>query len=257
ISLLFWGRLAQAADRFLAPVIAVSLVILGTSLKIFFLSPDSSRSRALRWFAIGLALLALPSWGGQFSLLKSMPYWDCALGKITPREYLRATLGGTAELFEEANRLPTGSRILAIGEARRYYFTTLLSLSSVFDDHPIREFVSGAPDAEAIRARIAKAGYTHLLVNEYEIARLLDFHPPKALLDDKNFVALRSKGPEGYAPLIERYSGYIEFGPQPLTADEGRIYLDFLNLMRADAPFLRSGTNPHPAFWIAPISRAE
>jgi hypothetical protein len=244
LNLLLWGRLGHASDRFLAPAILASIVLFGASVIRF------SRGSVLVP-ALAALLMVLLFYGAPLAFLRSFPYGPRAINRISEEEFLRAGLGRTADMFRAVNALPENARVLAIHEARGYYFRRPVTLASVFDRHPIRDAIAGAVDAGMIRARLAAAGYTHLLVNEYEAARLLRFHPPLALLNDSGFRDLRAQGPEADAALALGYLGYSEFSAEPLTEGERLTYAKFLRWMRQRA--LGSGESPAPAFWIAPL----
>jgi hypothetical protein len=175
-----------------------------------------------------------------------------ALGLRTPEQYWEGTLGATAELFAAANRLPPPSRLIAVNEARRYPFRWPVALASVFDRSPIRPAVAGAADAETIRRRLVQAGYTHLLVNEFEQDRILRMHPPPRLWLDAEFTRLREAGDP--LELARRYGGMTEFATDPLSPAEREIYLRFLGQMRRRAIW-RWGLVP--AMWIAPLGEAD
>ncbi|MCH8333337.1 hypothetical protein IIC65_05340 [Candidatus Sumerlaeota bacterium] len=182
-----------------------------------------------------------------------LAYWTYASGRSSTSSFVRLGLGGTVEMFERANALPGDARILAIAEARRYYFRRPITLSSVFDFSPIGSAIGAAREGSSIRDQLLSRGYTHLLVNEYEMARLLDFHPPPILLEDAEFMELREGGRSNYAVLAERYQGYGEFGTQALGARERRIYLEFLQSMREEAVFFPHERAGYPALWIAEL----
>ncbi|GEM_PF-3269702 len=251
VAVLLWGRLAQAADRFLAPVIAAQCVVLAVAVQ----SAVAGRSRrAAELAAIVLALMAIPYWGPQLAFIKEFGYWSHATGRLPSELYLRRGLGETARLFEAANALPEASSLLAIGEARGFYLRRATRLATVFDLHPIRMHLAGAAGVEELRNRLRGAGFSHLLVNEPEVARLLRFHPPPPLLNDPEFIALRRQGTAADAMLAERYSGWVEFGPTSIPDAERAIYKAFLEDRRSEAIYLsRPPSGPHPALWIAPI----
>jgi hypothetical protein len=270
---LLWGRLRFAADRFLTPLIAAEILLLGASIGVlarsFHNAPaiDISEAQsaipaknASSLAAIAVAVIAIFYWPVQLSRVKDAQYWNVALGRETPNEFLRRGLGETAKFFEAANALPPDSRILAIGEARRYYFRPRVTLASVFDIHPIRTLIDSRSTPEQIAHGLRSLGYTHLAVNEYESARLLDFHPPPILEQNEQFMDSRSQGRAGpderaraYAAFARDYAGHSEFGVNPLSPEARRAYLEFLNHFRQRAIYFSSGPNLYPALWISPL----
>ncbi len=289
---ILWGRLRFAADRFLAPVIVTEIVILGAALGRLLRPkqagyPDeasaanqqteglihSSRGQRPRssdqkqserpegasqgWTeGVAIFLLALSSWPyafGEFNLIRASAGWDYALEKINDVQYLRGIMGGTVDLFSAANALPADSRIVAVAEARSFYFRRPIALSSVFDQSPLRPAIARASTAEQIRQGLIAQGYTHLLVNEYEMVRLLVFHPPPILLADETFLRARGQGEKSEPDLVKQYAGYVEFGVEPLSAEERAAYREFLSTLRERAVFFDAGPQGSPAMWIAPL----
>lgn len=248
IAALLWGRLQFAADRFLAPVVTAELIVLGISLAA--LGRRTTATATSLWIGL-LALGAFLFWLTLYYRTTGIPFPPRAAGRINHEEFLRGGLGDTVDLLTAANELGPESRTLAIGEARRYYFKHPITLASVFDRNPIADFVTEDSTPDSIRRALAEAGYTHLLVNEFEMARLLDFHPPLRLLSDPAFVRLRTN--KDYGGLAAEFWGHAEFGPEPLSETRRENYGEFLRAMRTKASFLRSGRDPYPAFWIAPL----
>lgn len=251
VSFLLWGRLRFAAERFLAPAFAASCVLAAYSMA--HLSRTYGRRAHLASVVI-LAGLAFFYWPAQLSAMRQLGYWEVAAGSVSARQFLRQPqiLGPTADLFEAANNLPQGSRILSISEARRYYFRGRITLASVFDRNPIRDLFSGGEvTAESLRSELLRLGYTHLLVNEFEMARLLSFHPPPILMNDAGFMKLRAA--DDKAALAEQFAGYAEFGVEPLNANEREVYRSFLRASRAKASFIWPNRATYPAMWIAPL----
>jgi hypothetical protein len=272
LSVLLWGQLRYAADRFLAPVLLSSVVILAVSLQWlagWFARRNPAAGAVGRGRLAVLILLVILGFQGFYRNAAMMGETGFgrrvaaqALGRESPMDYWRAMLGLTADLFEAADRLPENSRIVAVNEARRYAFTRQVDLASVFDESPIRPAVTGAADGETIRRRLAEAGFTHLLVNEFEQDRVLRVHTPLGLLNDGTFRGLLEKEEQGSAAersvarqaLAERYWGYTEFSVDPLSAQERRAYGEFLAMMRGRALWLQgAGPAQRPAMWIAPL----
>jgi len=263
LSALLWGQLRQSADRFLTPTLLAAVLMLAACLQYFTEWFSRARGRrdprGARLTVAGL-LAAAALWGvyqplaelGESGFTKLMLQYD--LGRIGRTAYWHETLGATAELFDAANALPPGARIIAVNDARRYPFVRPIALASVFDESPLRPAVTGASDGEMVRRRLVAAGFTHLLVNEFEQERILHMHTPPRLVGDPSFQALLAGGDR--SALIERTIGATEFSVDPLTAREETVYRDFLNLMRRRAVWSNApaGTQ-HPAMWIAVIGK--
>lgn len=243
---LLWGRLGHAATRFLTPVFAASVVMLG-----------AVAGRAWPKFATrekvvttSILLLVLAAYGSLSPGFRDLPnYWSVALGRTPPREMRDAT----QNFFDAVNALPKDARVMAIGEARSYYFTHPVALASVFDQHPIRNSVETANSSDEIISNLRDEGFTHIAVNEYELARLLQFHPALELMNTSEFQTYRAEGPPAWPALLASYSGWAEFASDPLTAEQRDRYVQFLNQLKSQATWIepRGGAL---TFWIAPLS---
>lgn len=227
---LLWGRLAQAESRFLAPSVFTSVILLGA------IAGRLSGERAVR-VSLALAMLAVaPYLYSQSRLLTSLPYAAHAVGRVSSNEFLRVGMGATTDLYESANDLPHGSRIFCFGEARRYYFRHPVTMASVFDRHPVIALLDGCGSAEDLKRRLADAGFTHVLFNDFETGRLLAFHPPRPVERDPRYAHLRDGGPQSWLDAASRYRGFIEFGTDPVTPGPGEVLLEFLGRAHAAAP---------------------
>jgi hypothetical protein len=254
---LAWGQLRNAEARFLAPCDALGLTLAAQALGRWSQArPARGRLRVL--IGLALALTALAGVAPKAWQLASGPL-AVATGRISQADYLNATLGLTADMFRAVNRLPPRSRVLAIDEARGLYFERPVDLATVFDRQPIRPYLRAARDGADLERRLAEAGYTHLLVNEFEQARLLVMHTPPALRHNAAFLDLarRPDSPERQAALAKDWAGYSAFAADPLSFKERSIYLDFLERLRRRAIWSESREDaPRPAIWIAPLERA-
>ncbi len=264
-ALLAWGGLLEGAIRFLAPVMLAALLLIAVALS-EFVRWARRRSKGGGNLAAGCVLAALIIAPGL--KLASTPealtehFLPVATGRIKSNspsaKYWQMQLGATADLFELANALPAGSRIMAVNEARRYAFRHPVTLASVFDRHPLRAMIADAPDSETLRRRLVAEGYTHLLYNGAELLRLLAMHTPPALIGDPEFKRLMNfaaqEDPEmrqaAFAALATDYRGTTEFATNPLNPRERKIYFDFLDsLQRTSNPVTGTSTE----MWIAPL----
>lgn len=268
ISWLLWGRLSHAALRFLTPTIPMQLLLVGFAAYWLFEKAKAARSTIQLGLvqSIALILATLPASSGQLGLWGNtralIPF---VTSPLVPGEVERLTLGATAELFDAANDLPQGSKLLAMGEARRYPFRHPILVSTVFDNHDLRAKLAELAQAVDQGKSVAWAvrnivdvylgeGFTHILVNEFEIARLLDFHAPPSIADDPRLEGKRWR--EDAAWMVETYPGYVEFGVQALSPTEREIYVRWLATLRDRAIFVTPRGATSPAMWIAPLARA-
>lgn len=83
-------------------------------------------------------------------------------GQIAGYEYFRA-------VNEE---LPSGAKLLLVGEARAFYFLRDTHYHVVFNRNPLAETIRKSEDVCDVIAWLRENGYTHVLVNWSEVARL-------------------------------------------------------------------------------------
>ncbi|HOE97581.1 MAG TPA: hypothetical protein PK847_13475 [Candidatus Sumerlaeota bacterium] len=251
-SLLLWGQLRHAADRFLAPVIVLSALLLGDALRVVQRAAGPRRGTfVMVSSAVILAALALWPLRLQLATLRALAMPAVAMGRVSLPEYLHNGLGATAAMFAAVDRLPADARLIAIHEARGYYFRRPVALASVFDRTPIRDALRGADSAESIRRRLADAGYTHVLVNEFEQARLLAMHPPLRLEDDPRRRRLVER--DDQTGLVRTFPAEAEFAVDPPPPAEKQAYLEFLAALRARPVWIEAPPAGTPAIWIADL----
>lgn len=273
LSLLLWGNLQFAADRFLGPTTLAALVVLAVALReggaALGLRLPARRARVL-YLAAALLLAA----GAAVYMLQTFAIYRItslhALGTMDRNDYLNLIYGDEYRVIRAANALPPGSRILALNDARRYLYRGGIDVASVFDASPIRPAVcggggvSGAPggaaDAATIRRRLVQQGYTHILFNGYEQVRILRTQTPLGLVHDAAFQSIlydpRLNSPDtraADAELARRFPATTEFSVDPLTPTERVAYLEFLATLQRRAVAAVSGELGAPAFWLAPL----
>lgn len=215
VGLLVWAETGTLA-RFLAPTGAV-LVALAAS--------AARRSPAGR-LAAGLAL------GGAIALGATVGVRQvAALGgprlaaagmetvwrELTPNSPLAA--------FEEGRSLPTDARLLFVGEPRGYLAPRPFLAPSQHDPSPLLPLVEGDYTSGEIAATVRSWGFTHLLVNRGELARLGPGYPVApwrtdagrrrwwALLDELSPPVLDTGG----VAVYDLATGAAGSGPEPVS----------------------------------------
>jgi len=68
--------------------------------------------------------------------------------------------------------LPSGARVLFLGEARTFYCRRDFVASTVFDLNPLEEMIAGCTTPEDLREAFRRAGVTHIYVDTFEVYRL-------------------------------------------------------------------------------------
>jgi len=79
--------------------------------------------------------------------------------------------------FTAARALPPGSRALFVAEARGFRFPRRFVTPSPYDASPLRGPLEDLASAAAVRDWLVRHGYTHLLVNRREMARMASDYP--------------------------------------------------------------------------------
>jgi hypothetical protein len=256
--LLLWGQLMHAADRFLAPLMAGSILLAGLVFRTFLVLCGRKRCRIFTCLTACAVVILFSCQSVQ--PLKTWPALSLAAsGHLTWNEIWEATLGGIpGAMVREVNRLPDDSRVIALNEARCYFFRHPVSLASVFDESPIRRAVLESASALDIRDHLLDEGFTHILVNEFEQVRILQMHTPLHLLKDPGFRADREimDLASRQKRLAVGYEGQTEFSVDPLEQGKLEIYRCFLGDTRRGAVWSSSieGGPDRPAIWISPLN---
>ena len=152
--------------RFFAPAIVVSLAILaGAVLQL---------GRGGQAVMVAL-MLAAGVWGtGRFINQHSEVFssYDAALGKENTEDYLTRRLDHVAAARFVRENLPADARLLFIGETRPYYFARETVAPYPYDTHPLHRWVQESGSPEALAARLADEGFSHVILNVREFRRL-------------------------------------------------------------------------------------
>lgn len=160
--------LTSTTARFFAPALVISLAVLtGAVLRL---------TRVGLALALGVLLVAAVWGAGRFVAQHTVVFSsaDVALGRETSEDYLARRLDhfGAARFVRE--QLPVHARLLFIGETRPYYFDREAIAPSAYDRHPLHRWVLEASSPEALAARLAAEGVTHVVLNLPEYKRLHD-----------------------------------------------------------------------------------
>lgn len=191
--------------RFFAPALAVglaSLAAIGLRLR--------GHAQALMMALLGVAGVL----GAQSFLSQHMQVFSSdriALGQETRESFLSRNLEHFhAAAFVRAT-LPPDARVLFIGETRPYHFARAGIAPSAMDSHPLSRWVAEASSPEALAARLAREGITHVVLNVREFHRLhksygyLVFRGQEAEEQDRRLKAL----PRALKLLFQRNGVYV------------------------------------------------
>jgi hypothetical protein len=129
-----------------------------------------------RGLAAGLLIIAAAAlWGTQRFLAQHELVFSSsqvALGRESRDAFLERHLDHfkTARFVRET--LPGNARLLFIGETRPYYFARDAVAPSAYDSHPLARWVEEAASTQALAAKLAVEGITHVVLNTREFHRL-------------------------------------------------------------------------------------
>jgi len=163
-----WYFFTHRIARFLAPWAMIAIV-----------PAICSTARQVAWrrgMAYGLIVVTVALWTGfsfrgraldaELSLALGFLDEGSTLEQITER----ATFSYRA--IEAINKLPPGSRVLMVGEARTFYCETDVVAATVFDRNPLEEICNSAATPAQARDALSQMGVTHIYVNINEVVRL-------------------------------------------------------------------------------------
>lgn len=154
------------APRYFAPALVIGLTALAAACMYL-----RRTGQIIGMLVIGAAaLLGTQRFIAQHTLVFSS--LQVALG----REAREAFLARQIDHFKAAQfvreKLPANARLLFIGETRPYYFARDAVAPSAYDFHPLSNWVRESASPEALAARVAAEGITHVILNTREFHRL-------------------------------------------------------------------------------------
>ncbi len=154
--------------RFLAVPVALTVALAAAA---------GGRSRAGRW-ASALTLGVTLALGTAVSL-NEMARWRAASAALAEPAAVRARLvvNDPSPAFTAAAALPADARVLFVGEPRGLGFPRRFVAPSQHDVSPLRGLLRDGASPAQVCERLRAAGFTHLLVNWGELARLERGYP--------------------------------------------------------------------------------
>jgi len=163
----FW-LVTLHVSRYLVPVLVPAAVIGAVALATI-LDQVSARVRpplvALVGLVIAVNLAATVSSIGLHRL-------GCTLGVEEVAPILERWVS-SSPAFEPVSKLPRDTKILLVGEARALGFERAVVIDHPYRISRLQELAREASDAHDIAARLTSDGVTHLLVNRWEIDRVI------------------------------------------------------------------------------------
>ena len=94
------------------------------------------------------------------------------IGKETRENYLTRKVNYYRAVHDCLALLPGNAKTLFWGESRSYYAPPRSVVPTVFDPHPLAAMSNDARSSADLAAQLKAGGFTHILVNSHELARL-------------------------------------------------------------------------------------
>lgn len=183
-----WNLFIQPPARFMVPLAPVMALV-----AVFVLRQLARSSKIGAACLIPYLVFILTAGQLHFVELFNTGYMKAALFCYDQRDFMMEQLGAYHEAAQIINKeLPPEARLLFLYDARLYYMERPVTANSVFDKSPLVAIADGESDAEGMRNRLVSMGYTHVLVNEIELNRLIKTYAPRSVVERA-----------GIAPLFE------------------------------------------------------
>ena len=207
--------------RFLVPAVAPLALLAGWALtRLAYPNPDRP-GETVAWKTKAAAFLFVAVVG--MNLLFYLPYQK-GLNRFGIGPASGDRIAATHPLYSQANALPEGSRVLAVGEARAFYFPPKTIYNTVFDANPLAEMLRERLTPREILKRLRGDGVTHLLVNWAEIWRLAATYGFPAELSAELWERSQNGRPPGLQ-IIDDLGAEIVFEldrPKPTTQSDSQ-----------------------------------
>lgn len=162
-----YGLLAAAPDRFAEPLIA--LMIPATMAAVSH--PDLKPA----WQKLLIMLLLGISASGLWRCAQNMAGSNNIEYAVSADRNWYLSQFMPTDLFHSTQYLPESSRTLVLYEARSQFLSGRNTCNTVFDRSPIIDVLRSSNEGSLARKLLAN-GYTHILVNELELLRLIGTH---------------------------------------------------------------------------------
>lgn len=158
--------------RFLSPV-SVPIALLG-ALSLAALSDawkENDKPSTVRWPTLAMIVfLFMILFTSVHLALSSFQDEVKATGPLPP--YEGSAIATQVPAWSPAWSLPSGSKILLVGQAQAFYFPPGTVYATTFDPNPLAQIASSSQSPEETLARLKKMGVTHIWVDWQESWRL-------------------------------------------------------------------------------------
>jgi 4-amino-4-deoxy-L-arabinose transferase-like glycosyltransferase len=174
-----WSATVQVS-RYLFPVLpALTLLAAYGGAALLRAAPMARTPLAvcIGWFTLhNLYLFAI--------LVMTINPFGVALGIEMPADYLARRVDYYPAASFINSQLPESARIMMVGEGRGYYLERDYAAGSAYDSMPLgRLAVRAASTGSSLAGLLHAEGFTHLLVNRTEMARIAKMHGREGYFD--------------------------------------------------------------------------
>ncbi|HPB31668.1 MAG TPA: hypothetical protein PLB62_09450, partial [Candidatus Sumerlaeota bacterium] len=243
---LLWNLFLQPPARFLVPLIPVFVLlnlvtfrglVRSTPRGVFFLFP---------WILLVPALLYV-----RLLELHNSGFLKAALFSYQQEEFLQEQLPAYYEAADFINKnLPADARLLFLYEARVFYVERPVTASTVFDRSPLVNHAAASESARDLMKRLQGAGYTHILLNEVEMNRLIRTYVPKSILIGMGIAPYFTNPDANLTAFDNLYGPYLL---DPGYEKARPVIREFTRIMKTRAVFDRVDDRGL-RFFIAPLA---
>lgn len=216
VQCVMWWQSHEFPWRFLMPASVTMAMLAGDLLAGIGQRLSSStcdgKARASGWALPIFIVVACSAWGlfatiGIFQAdtpAGPMAAWD---GQDIARQ---------SRSYAPAAQLPSGSRIMLVGDAKLFYFPSGTVATTAFDPHPLEEWIDQGLSSPEILRRLKAMGVTHLWFNWIEIRRLANSYGFPASLSVQACQNMRA----GLRPTLPILTSLENLGAKPTNLDE-------------------------------------
>jgi hypothetical protein len=227
---IFWNLFLEPPARFLVPLVPVYIALTLLVLRRLF---TLSRLRVL--FLLPYIVFIVFACEMRFVELFNTGYVKASLFCYDQNDFLLDQLGMYKEAADFINKdLPRNSRLLFLYEARTFYIKLPVTSNTVFDTSPLLSIAQQAKDAEGMRSKLLELGFTHVLVNEIELNRLIHTYAPG---EKTGLIRSLFQDPAANLTAFEDLYGPYHFDRR--FPENRRKMRDFITLLRKNIVFER------------------
>ena len=163
----FW-LVTLHVSRYIVPVLVPAAVVLAVGLAAT-LRQVSGRLRAPLVALVGLVFMVNIAASVSFLGLERL---SCTLG-VAEVEPILARWVSSSPAFDPVSKLPEDAKVLLVGEARALGFERPVEFEHPYRVSRLQELAGAASDHRDIAARLTSEGVTHVLINRWEVDRII------------------------------------------------------------------------------------